>query len=91
MRKIERRKLEKRTAFGAFAGRIGLVSNLFLFVSKFMIGLLSGSVSIMADAINSLSDTISSVLTLVGFILLVSQRITSYMNVLNILVECLYH
>lgn len=32
-----------------------------------MIGLLSGSVSIMADAINSLSDTISSVLTLVGF------------------------
>ena len=66
-KKIERRKLEKRTAFGAFAGRIGLVSNLFLFVSKFMIGLLSGSVSIMADAINSLSDTISSVLTLVGF------------------------
>ncbi|MFS1130976.1 cation diffusion facilitator family transporter [Enterococcus faecalis] len=66
-KKIERRKLEKRTAFGAFAGRIGLVYNLFLFVSKFMIGLLSGSVSIMADAINSLSDTISSVLTLVGF------------------------
>lgn len=33
-KKIERRKLEKRTAFGAFAGRIGLVSNLFLFVSK---------------------------------------------------------
>lgn len=59
-----------------------------------MIGLLSGSVSIMADAINSLSDTISSVLTLVGFILLVSQRIKNIpmaMNVLNILVECLYH
>lgn len=93
-KKIERRKLEKRTAFGAFAGRIGLVSNLFLFVSKFMIGLLSGSVSIMADAINSLSDTISSVLTLVGFYILVSQQIKNIpmaMNVLNILVECLYH
>ncbi len=32
-----------------------------------MIGLLSGSVSMLADAITSLSDTISSVLTLVGF------------------------
>lgn len=32
-----------------------------------MIGLISGSVSIMADAINSLSDTASSVLTLIGF------------------------
>lgn len=38
-----------------------------LFVSKFLIGLISGSVSIMADAMNNLSDTVSSVLTLVGF------------------------
>ena len=67
MRKIERRKLEKRTAFGAFAGRIGLVSNLFLFVSNLIESLLSGSVSIMADAINSLSDTISSVFNISRF------------------------
>ncbi|WP_317914700.1 cation diffusion facilitator family transporter [Carnobacterium maltaromaticum] len=56
-----------RPKLGAFAGRIGLLSNLVLFLSKFVIGLLSGSVSIMADAINNLSDTISSILTLVGF------------------------
>lgn len=56
-----------RPKLGAFAGRIGLLSNLVLFLAKFVIGLLSGSVSIMADAINNLSDTISSVLTLVGF------------------------
>lgn len=56
-----------RTAFGIFAGIIGLLSNLLLFVSKFLIGLVSGSVSIMADAMNNLSDTVSSVLTLVGF------------------------
>ena len=56
-----------RSKLGAFAGRIGLLSNLVLFLAKFVIGLLSGSVSIMADAINNLSDTISSILSLVGF------------------------
>ena len=56
-----------RPKLGAFAGRIGLLSILVLFLAKFVIGLLSGSVSIMADAINNLSDTISSILTLVGF------------------------
>lgn len=66
-RKIQQKKWEPRTAFGALAGRMGLFSNVFLFISKLVIGLLSGSVSIMADAMNNLSDTISSILTLVGF------------------------
>ena len=56
-----------RTSFGFLAGSLGLVSNGLLFVMKFLIGLFAQSVSIMADAINSLSDTASSVLTLVGF------------------------
>lgn len=56
-----------RTAFGIFSGVVGLFSNLLLFVSKFLIGMVSGSVSIMADAMNNLSDTVSSILTLVGF------------------------
>ncbi|MEI5994625.1 cation diffusion facilitator family transporter [Candidatus Enterococcus mansonii] len=63
----QRRKADSRTAFGVFAGIIGLLSNLVLFISKLLIGLVSGSVSIMADAMNNLSDTISSILTLVGF------------------------
>lgn len=58
---------QQRTKKGILAGILGLGSNIILFVSKFIIGLFSGSVSIMADAINSLSDTASSVLTLVGF------------------------
>ena len=58
---------DTRTAFGIFAGVVGLLSNLLLFVGKLLIGLISGSVSIMADAMNNLSDTVSSVLTLVGF------------------------
>lgn len=66
-RRIKQKKLEERTTFGAVAGTMGLLSNLLLFVSKLLIGLFSGSVSIMADAMNNLSDTVSSVLTLVGF------------------------
>lgn len=58
---------QERTKKGIIAGILGLISNMLLFVAKFMIGLFSGSVSIMADAINSLSDTASSILTLVGF------------------------
>ncbi|MBO0482347.1 cation diffusion facilitator family transporter [Candidatus Enterococcus courvalinii] len=63
----EKATSKERTKQGILAGVLGLISNLILFVSKFMIGILSGSVSIMADAINSLSDTASSVLTLIGF------------------------
>lgn len=56
-----------RSGYGRLAGTLGLVSNALLFAMKFFIGLTAGSVSIMADAINSLTDTASSVLTLVGF------------------------
>lgn len=68
IKKIESKDAEKtRTSFGFLAGSLGLVSNGLLFIMKFFIGLFAHSVSIMADAINSLSDTASSVLTLVGF------------------------
>ena len=56
-----------RTRIGKLAGYLGLFSNALLFVGKFLIGLSARSVSIMADAINSLSDTVSSFLTLIGF------------------------
>lgn len=63
----EKKDSRERTKKGILAGILGLISNAVLFAAKLMIGLLSGSVSIMADAINSLSDTASSALTLVGF------------------------
>ncbi|EOI05019.1 cation diffusion facilitator family transporter [Enterococcus moraviensis ATCC BAA-383] len=65
--KRKQKSSDMRTAFGIFAGVVGLLSNLLLFVGKLLIGLISGSVSIMADAMNNLSDTVSSVLTLIGF------------------------
>ncbi|MGC6767361.1 cation diffusion facilitator family transporter [Enterococcus sp. LJL51] len=58
---------DQRTAFGIFAGIVGLISNLLLVIGKFSIGFVSGSVSIMADAVNNLSDMISSLVTLIGF------------------------
>lgn len=60
-------KGNKRTSVGILAGILGLISNLLLFLAKFFIGSLSGSVSIMADAMNNLSDTASSFITLAGF------------------------
>ncbi len=56
-----------RTAIGKLAGLIGIVCNALLFVCKLAVGLLCGSVSIMADAVNNLTDVSSSVVTLLGF------------------------
>ncbi len=56
-----------RTACGKAAGIIGICCNILLFVAKLIIGLLSGSVAITADAVNNLSDASASLLTLLGF------------------------
>lgn len=56
-----------RTAVGKLAGTVGIVCNLLLFALKLVAGLLSGAVSIIADAMNNLSDSASSVVTLLGF------------------------
>ena len=56
-----------RTAIGKLAGLTGIVCNFLLFVLKLTAGLLSGAVSIVADAMNNLSDAASSVVTLFGF------------------------
>lgn len=56
-----------RTRIGKTAGIVGLVCNLLLCAGKFIAGLLSGSVSITADAANNLSDAASSVISLIGF------------------------
>lgn len=56
-----------RTAYGKMAGWVGICCNVLLFISKFLIGMLSGSVSISADAINNLSDASSNIISLLGF------------------------
>lgn len=56
-----------RNAVGKLAGMTGIVCNCLLFAVKLTVGLVTGSVSIMADGVNNLTDTASSVVTLVGF------------------------
>ena len=56
-----------RTKIGSLSGIVGIVCNAILCAGKLIIGTLSGSVSITADAMNNLSDAASSIVTLVGF------------------------
>ena len=56
-----------RGAVGKLSGVVGIVCNLLLFGFKLLVGTLSGSVSITADAMNNLSDASSSIVTLLGF------------------------
>ena len=56
-----------RTAIGSLAGLVGICCNLLLFAMKLVAGLLAGSVSITADALNNLSDASGSIVTLIGF------------------------
>ena len=57
----------QRAACGKLTGTVGIFCNLVLFAAKLAIGLLAGSVSIMADAVNNLSDASSSIVMLLGF------------------------
>ena len=56
-----------RAACGKLAGTVGIGCNLLLFAFKFLAGLLTGAVSVMADAFNNLTDASSSLVTLLGF------------------------
>lgn len=56
-----------RSRYGAVAGIVGIFCNLILFLGKLIIGTISGSVSIRADAVNNLSDASSNIVTLVAF------------------------
>lgn len=56
-----------RRAYGAAAALAGIGFNGVLFVFKALVGLLSGSVSIFADAVNNLSDAGGNIISLFGF------------------------
>lgn len=56
-----------RLKCGMISGWIGIFGNVLLFLAKSGIGLLSGSISILADAFNNLSDAGGAVVTMIGF------------------------
>ena len=58
---------EVRAKYGVFSGIVGVIVNFLLAIIKFVIGTLSHSIAITADALNNFSDAGSSVITFVSF------------------------
>lgn len=58
---------EVRAAYGNMSGIVGIFLNLCLFAAKLTAGIVSASISVVADAFNNLSDAGSSVVTFLGF------------------------
>ncbi len=56
-----------RGRYAKLAGFTGILLNILLFAGKLTLGILAGSVAIIADAFNNISDAGSSVVTLIGF------------------------
>ncbi|ATD54159.1 cation diffusion facilitator family transporter [Clostridium chauvoei] len=56
-----------RNAYGTLGGIIGIIINSLLFLIKFSVGMLVGSIAVSADAFNNLSDAASSIITIIGF------------------------
>lgn len=56
-----------RAAYGNLAGGVGIFCNVLLFLGKYLLGTLLGSIAITADAINNLSDASGNIVSLIGF------------------------
>ncbi|MCB2293469.1 cation diffusion facilitator family transporter [Clostridium algoriphilum] len=56
-----------RDSYGYLGGLVGIILNIILFATKLIVGLITNSIAIIADAFNNLSDVASSVITILGF------------------------
>ncbi|HBH95093.1 MAG TPA: cation-efflux pump [Ruminococcaceae bacterium] len=56
-----------RKKYGFLSGMTGIALNVCLFIGKLTAGIFSGSISVIADALNNLSDAGSSIVNMVGF------------------------
>lgn len=56
-----------RNKYGILSGVFGIISNFIIALGKMVVGIIFGSVSILADGINSLSDTATSVITVISY------------------------
>lgn len=57
---------KKETRFGIRLGWFSIIANVLLFILKYIAGLASGSVALIADAWHTLADSLSSVILIVG-------------------------
>lgn len=58
--------LKVRSAYGTLGSVGGIIVNLALSAMKYILGVISGSFAIMADAVNNLSDAAGSIMSLVS-------------------------
>ena len=58
----------QKLAMGRTAGIVGICVNVLLFAAKLAGGILSGSMAVIADAVNNITDAASSILVLLGYI-----------------------
>ncbi|MDY4412784.1 MAG: cation diffusion facilitator family transporter [Ruminococcus sp.] len=56
-----------RQSYGSLSSGVGLVCNILLFLIKYIMGTLSGSISIVSDAFNNLSDSGGCIVTFLGY------------------------
>ena len=56
-----------RERYGALSSAVGIICNIMLTITKFIIGSMTASIAITADALNNLSDAGSSAVTLFSF------------------------
>lgn len=63
---ILKKRGNSRESYGVLSGIVGIVCNLVLCVFKFVVGTMSSSISITADALNNLSDMASNTVTIAG-------------------------
>lgn len=56
-----------RNKIGNLASWSGIILNIILVIGKVLAGILSGSMSVIADGLNNLMDAIGSIITLIGF------------------------
>ncbi len=66
---LDNNRTLSREKIGRNAGIVGIFVNLLLFAVKLIVGIVAGSVSAIADAMNNLSDAGSSILLIVGYVI----------------------
>ncbi len=59
--------VEVRRKYGVLLGGMGIFFNALLFGLKLTVGIISGSVAVIADAVNNISDAGSSLISMIGF------------------------
>lgn len=67
--KIENGEMDSKTRgkYATLAGGTGIAVNIFLSITKLIVGIIASSISIISDALNNITDIGSSLVTMIGF------------------------